>query len=394
MKLYNSFDVIEKSMSNFKKEFLNTTISLNNIALDRTTEVVEKNWPKFNKGLLNNVLKANNLGLNKLTIGTDLESRGNIIEAQLIDPNVTNQGYEKTFSKYSYPDLFQVIDTTPNEILKDDLFNEAYIKDKLNILDVYYLEKGLKCSKSICRVNVKDTDNNPIESGTGFVIKGGFLVTNHHVLVLSGIDFTNTSNIEFNVQYDINGDPMNSTRFNLQPDKFMLHSKEYDLSIIKIEDKDSKGIIDLAEFGYIALSENNNENDDNFLSIIQHPRGDYKKIVLRENYQIHHNEVQQFLKSDQPIDHLIWYATNTTNGSSGSPVFNDKWKLIAIHHSGVPVMKDGKYECIDGIYRTKEQLIVMRNFRDQIRYKANEGIKINYLIKLLQNNNYYDYGTH
>ncbi len=349
---YNTFDVIERSSSNFDSKFLNNQIDVNNSIINR----------------------------------------GTVLDTVFIDNKIKVENYEGSFSKYSFPDLFQVIKSTPKEILKDDLFNEAYIKDKLNILDVYYLEKGLKCSKSICRVNVKDDENNPIESGTGFVIKGGYLVTNCHVLNLSNHDFTAFSNVEFNVQYDINGDPMDTVRFNLEPDKFLFHSEKYDLSIVKIADKDSKSTTNLEEFGYLKISEKY-DSDNPFLSIIQHPGGDYKKIVLRENYQIKYDEIKDFLKNEQSVEHLIWYATNTTNGSSGSPVFNDKWNLIAIHHSGVPIMKDGKYECIDGIYRTKEQLIVMRNYRDQIRYKANEGIKIDYLIHLLKEKNIYNYGT-
>ena len=28
------------------------------------------------------------------------------------------------------------------------------------------------------------------------------------------------------------------------------------------------------------------------------------------------------------------YVTSTLNGSSGSPVFNDGWEVVALHHAG------------------------------------------------------------
>ena len=31
---------------------------------------------------------------------------------------------------------------------------------------------------------------------------------------------------------------------------------------------------------------------------------------------------------------IIQYLTSTKNGSSGSPVFNDNWQVLALHHAG------------------------------------------------------------
>lgn len=35
------------------------------------------------------------------------------------------------------------------------------------------------------------------------------------------------------------------------------------------------------------------------------------------------------------LETLIHYQTDTLGGSSGSPVFNDQWELIALHHDAV-----------------------------------------------------------
>lgn len=65
-----------------------------------------------------------------------------------------------------------------------------------------------------------------------------------------------------------------------------------------------------------------------YVSIIQHPKGGPKAVTVREN------EVK-FL-----MDDFIHYLTDTEPGSSGSPVFNDQWVVVALHHSGVPDPED------------------------------------------------------
>jgi V8-like Glu-specific endopeptidase len=33
-------------------------------------------------------------------------------------------------------------------------------------------------------------------------------------------------------------------------------------------------------------------------------------------------------------DRIVQYLTDTMPGSSGAPVFNSKWEVVALHHSG------------------------------------------------------------
>jgi hypothetical protein len=62
--------------------------------------------------------------------------------------------------------------------------------------------------------------------------------------------------------------------------------------------------------------------------------------------------VNQLLDYETPKVH---YRTATEGGSSGSPVFNQEWKLIGIHHAGgdaVPMLngKTGTYQANEGIW--------------------------------------------
>jgi hypothetical protein len=56
--------------------------------------------------------------------------------------------------------------------------------------------------------------------------------------------------------------------------------------------------------------------------IIQHPGGDRKRIGFVRN------TVTWF------DDRVVHYLTDTQEGSSGAPVFDDQARLIALHHAG------------------------------------------------------------
>jgi endonuclease G, mitochondrial len=60
------------------------------------------------------------------------------------------------------------------------------------------------------------------------------------------------------------------------------------------------------------------------VTIVQHPDGDYKQVVLRENRILHRG------------DTVLHYVADTEAGASGSPVFNDIWQVVALHHWGEP----------------------------------------------------------
>jgi hypothetical protein len=76
--------------------------------------------------------------------------------------------------------------------------------------------------------------------------------------------------------------------------------------------------------------------------VVGYPRGGEVSFSLQDNL---------LLDWDQ---RLVHYRTPTEPSSSGSPVFDDQWRLIAIHHADGPDMrklngKPGRYEASEGI---------------------------------------------
>jgi hypothetical protein len=60
--------------------------------------------------------------------------------------------------------------------------------------------------------------------------------------------------------------------------------------------------------------------------IVQHPKGEPLKLALSSDGLI----------GLRGAGRRVRYNTNTEPGSSGSPVFDQNWKLVALHHSGDP----------------------------------------------------------
>jgi hypothetical protein len=79
------------------------------------------------------------------------------------------------------------------------------------------------------------------------------------------------------------------------------------------------------------------------------------------------------------LDNFVHYRTDTAPGSSGSPVFNDQWEIVALHHSGVP-KKDSQ-----GRILAKDGSVWNSGMgQDQIQWTANEGIRISKILKHVQ----------
>jgi V8-like Glu-specific endopeptidase len=58
------------------------------------------------------------------------------------------------------------------------------------------------------------------------------------------------------------------------------------------------------------------------INIIQHPGGQPKQISMQNN-------IVEYIDGD-----VLQYVTATLPGSSGSPIFNDRWQVVGLHHAG------------------------------------------------------------
>ena len=211
-----------------------------------------------------------------------------------------------------------------------------------DLVDMNYLRRGLQAARSVCRVALRESSGREVGYGTGFMVSERLMLTNNHVLpdrTSAGMALA-----EFGYELDIIGSLNSGTRFELLPDEFFLTSADLDFTLVAVEPKSIDGTAKLETFGYLRMNPQVGKiNKGEQVSIIQHPSGQPKQVAIREN---------KLLSIEERV---LWYQADTAPGSSGSPVFNDSWQVIGLHHSGVPLKdnqgrwlrKDGKTPATD-----------------------------------------------
>lgn len=200
---------------------------------------------------------------------------------------------------------------------------ERYMGDN-DLLPINYLEIGFQKSRSVGRITYFDLAENEPAVATGFLVSPDLVLTNRHVFPAA--NFFRDAQIEFNYQYNLQGKEAQKIVFNLDPAKFFYAHEALDFALIGIQPKDVTGKTDVLEMGYLVLNKELGKiGHGDFASIIQHPDGNLKQIALRENKII-----------DISLPEALIYLSDTSRGSSGSPVFNDQWQVIALHSAGVP----------------------------------------------------------
>lgn len=183
-----------------------------------------------------------------------------------------------------------------------------------NLLEIAWLERGLTVSKSVCRILFKTG----VPKGTGFLVGNHLLMTNNHVI--SSPDDAAKMIAEFNYQTDVNGVPLPVARYNFDPMVFMT-DQQLDYTLIGLATADGNAP-PLDQWGTLKLNPNADPVEDEHVVIVQHPGGAPKQIALTANQVI------------QAWEHRLFYTTDTLPGSSGSPVFNQNWEVIAMHRAG------------------------------------------------------------
>jgi V8-like Glu-specific endopeptidase len=243
------------------------------------------------------------------------------------------------------------------------LLLERIIGESKDLQASSFLTRGARATASVARISLRD-DGRELPLGTGFLVSPRLLMTNNHVLPDPAT--ARQVVIEFGAEMSVDNVPLTPLRYQLDPGTLFITDAELDFSLVPVspgDDGQLPGVVFgwnrlISQLGKILVGE--------AVNIVGHPSGRRKEIAIRNNRL----EVQ--------LDKFLHYSTDTEPGNSGSPVFNDQWEVVALHHCGVPRVDDqGRLLRRDGTPWSEG------DGDDAIDWLANEGARVSVILNHL-----------
>jgi len=178
-----------------------------------------------------------------------------------------------------------------------------------DFLPASFLRDGAARATAVCRIRTPTAEGTFL--ATGFLIAPGVIMTNNHVLEKRSN--ARSSFVEFGFEEELS-----PTIRTLDPARLFITDASLDFTVVAL-DGDAPANTEPIRLRQDPAAAIVGER----VSIIQHPSGRAKEVALHDN------------RVEDVRDTVVQYRTDTEPGSSGSPVFNSDWELVALHHAGV-----------------------------------------------------------
>ncbi len=206
----------------------------------------------------------------------------------------------------------------------DDAALERQILEQPTLLDAAFLAGGLRLAPAVCRLLVRLPSGR--YHGTGLRIGPDLLLSNHHVLFDRQHGDAPASEVEawFGYENDALGRPLTHQVVTCRPET-IVGGRDHGWAAVRVASSmpSSAPVVDItAGLGvevYIG----------DRVHLVLHPNGGVKKLGL------HHNVVA-FVDAD-----VLRYWTDSEAGSPGSPIFDQHWRLVALHQGWIEHPGDG-----------------------------------------------------
>lgn len=252
--------------------------------------------------------------------------------------------------------------------LGDEQVLEGIINSEDNFLDIYLLQGALYCAQAVGRIEIPEGT----AWGTGFLVGPDLLLTNQHVL--KDKNYLEQAVVRFGYVNDASGVSSSGKVVPVEPnfyfsspafelDYALVRLKESPLKDIAVADNELriKSMVELTRIGkhrgYLELAPRDPLKHSR-VNIIQHPNGLPLKVVMTQNYVV------------DKTDKRSYYVADTMEGSSGSPVFNQRWEIVALHHSGKPYPPETLIDTAKKVWKGQ--------------FRVNEGIPIRAILEDFQ----------
>lgn len=303
------------------------------------------------------MLRKTDFGGEGLDLVKPVITEGNIeqVSAVLADPTNAWRG-ETRARKMAH--LRQRGKSIPKSVSMKDLderFERLVGED--DILPVSWLRTGTRVADAVALVR------QPLPA-TGFLISDWLFMTNWHVL--NSEDVAAESELFFKYEEDENG-AISPVKAACDPDRCYVSSPVdgLDYAVVALRPL-ADGTAPGQRFGRVPMIGSVGKAVlGQPLNIIQHPDGKSRRVAFRNN---------KLLSLDD--ERLLVYETDTLPGSSGSPVFNDRWQLVALHHASEGARDEHGVEIdVNGQPVTDDTPEYLR------QWVANSGIRVSCLVK-------------
>ena len=224
-----------------------------------------------------------------------------------------------------------VVTTSSGQITLPE-FKEAVLFGNEQFVPFEFLSGGEQAGRSVAHLSVPVFEGGVraqtplgaevLFNGTGWALGKCYVITNHHVVnarrqgapLASTDDFLKQGS-HSRIRFDF--DDKDSLGEQVLSAAVVAWNPSLDYAVLKTEGEHGRTPLRRLAGRFDMTS------DHIPVNIIQHPDGGPKVLALRNNL------VTKSTESD------VCYLTDTKLGSSGSPVFNDQWSVVALHRGSV-----------------------------------------------------------
>ncbi|MGG6242149.1 trypsin-like serine peptidase [Nodosilinea sp. AN01ver1] len=228
---------------------------------------------------------------------------------------------------YRIPQPILAIDTTASDKgpdfvwygPQDEVELQSFLQSEPSgFVDMGLMIRATEHRNSICRIEIPTPSG--LCYGTGFLVRPSLVLTSYHVIADSDSNDVHANAQKATLCFDyITGSK--GQEFKLDAEQPVLEKSPIDLldyALLKVEDRIKD--FDQATTVPYELSPPVKKTG---LHILQHPEGKVLQLGFSENG----------ITGVYQDKHRIQYVTRTLGGSSGSPCFNDDWKVVALHRA-------------------------------------------------------------
>lgn len=226
-----------------------------------------------------------------------------------------------------------------DELVENEGFEQVFGSESFKSLK--WFNKCMQRARAVAQV----LDSNDDAVGTAFVVRGGdfypdwgdelLFLTNAHVICNEAHISRALLPAKAILKFDMDAES-NPTEFRVKQ-LWSSDPEKLDATLLKPDPP-------IQNIAPMPIAQTLPVNDGAQRAyIIGHPQG------RRLSFSIHDNHLLDY------DDRLLHYRSPTEPGNSGSPVFNDDWELIGLHHRGLSNMPrlnghEGTYPANEGIW--------------------------------------------